>query len=313
MAMPVELYRIGVDVAKDELVIAEQGAHTLIELANTPEAIGEYLARLEGRIAFAVEATSTYHLELVAQAHRRGLQVYLIDGYRLSRYREGVGGRAKTDEADARLLLRYLEREGEDLRPWQPPSQGYTQLQRLLRRRARLVQVKVTLSQSLKALPELRASARAVLRTLERLDQLIQKRLVQTLNEQGWREDAQRVQQLEGVGVIVAAALTMVFYRGEFRSSDAYIAFMGLDVRVRDSGRLRGRRKLTKRGNPELRRLLYLAAMQASRSATWAPFYQRHLARGLSRIQALVALARKLARVAFALLKHKSDYQPKIA
>ena len=87
-------------------------------------------------------------------------------------------------------------------------------------------------------------------------------------------------------------------------------AFLGLDVRVRDSGQWRGRRQLTKKGDPEVRRLLYLAAMQASRSPRWKAFYHRYLDRGLSKIQALVILARKLARVAFALLKHHTDYHP---
>ncbi|OOG21029.1 IS110 family transposase, partial [Thioalkalivibrio denitrificans] len=48
-----------------------------------------------------------------------------------------------------------------------------------------------------------------------------------------------------------------------------------------------------------------------SRTATWRDFYLRHQQRGLSKIQALVALARKLARVAFALLRNQSQYQPK--
>jgi poly-gamma-glutamate capsule biosynthesis protein CapA/YwtB (metallophosphatase superfamily) len=52
--------------------------------------------------------------------------------------------------------------------------------------------------------------------------------------------------------------------------------------------------------------------MTARRSKTWATFYQRHLDRGLSKIQSLVALARKLARVAFALLKNGSEYRPRI-
>lgn len=51
--------------------------------------------------------------------------------------------------------------------------------------------------------------------------------------------------------------------------------------------------------------------MQAARSRSWKDFYQRHLERGFSRIQALVVLARKLARVAFALLKNQSEYQPR--
>lgn len=103
----------------------------------------------------------------------------------------------------------------------------------------------------------------------------------------------------------------MSFHRGAFRSSDAFVAFLGLDVRVRDSGQLRGRRRLTKKGNPELRRLLFVAAMQATRSRSWKDFYQRHLDRGFSRVQALVILARKLARVTFALLKNQTDYRPR--
>ena len=61
------------------------------------------------------------------------------------------------------------------------------------------------------------------------------------------------------------------------------------------------------------RRLLFLAAMQAARQPAWYGFYQHCLDRGLSKIQALVALARKLARVAFAILKNNTTYVPRIA
>jgi transposase len=313
MAMAVEPLLIGVDVAKAELVICAHNHSRLITLPNNRQAIGQYLRSLPGPACLAVEATNTYHLELIEQAHARGHTVYLIDGYRLNRYRESIGGRAKTDASDARLLVRYLAREQQALRPWRPPSKGYMHLQRLLRRRARLVQVKTTLTQSLKELPELKSSAAAVLRQLKRLDTLIQQRIAQALIEHGWRGDAQRCQAIEGIGAITAAALTMIYNRGHFKSADAYIAFIGMDVRVRDSGRQKGRRKLTKQGDPELRRLLYLAAMTARRSTTWQPFYQRCLDRGMSKIQALIALARKLARIAFALLKHQSDYRPATA
>ncbi|WP_042806009.1 IS110 family transposase, partial [Thioalkalivibrio sp. ALE19] len=97
---------------------------------------------------------------------------------------------------------------------------------------------------------------------------------------------------------------------GTFRSSDAFVAFLGMDVRVRDSGQKRGRRRLTKQGDPELRRLLYMAAMQAKSKPAWSDYYQRCLDRGLATTQALNALARKLARVAFALMKNQTDYRP---
>ena len=46
-----------------------------------------------------------------------------------------------------------------------------------------------------------------------------------------------------GIGPINAAALVAIFHRGVFSKSDAFIAFMGLDVRVRESGYFKGKRK----------------------------------------------------------------------
>ncbi len=312
MAMRVEPVLVGVDVSKDELEICHHGVKGTRSLENTRSAIRAYLKGLPQGSCIALEATNTYHLTFLDEAYKLRLTVYLVDGYRLKHYREGTGGRAKTDASDAQLLARYLHKERDELRPYTPPPKGYATLQSLLRRRATLVQTQVALRQSFKVLPELKRSAQAVLRALKHLDQLIQKRLRQALAQHGWLAAAQRLEAVEGIGPITAAALTATFQRGEFAHSDAFVAFMGLDVRVRDSGKLRGVRKLTKKGNPELRRLLYLAAMQACRQPAWKPYYERLLSRGKSRIQALVALARKLARVAFSLLKHETEYQPRI-
>jgi len=58
-------------------------------------------------------------------------------------------------------------------------------------------------------------------------------------------------------------ALIRAYHRGAFASRDTFIAFLGLDVRRRESGYFKGKRKLTKRGPVELRRLLYCAAKPA--------------------------------------------------
>jgi transposase len=120
----------------------------------------------------------------------------------------------------------------------------------LLQRRATLVQARVALQQSLADLPGLKQAAATLFRQLKRIDLLIQKGLVDTLTKLDWNADFKRCQGIEGVGPLTSAALTMSFHRGAFRSSDAFVAFLGLDVRVRDSGQLRGRRRLTKKGNP---------------------------------------------------------------
>lgn len=308
MAMPLQLPSVGVDVSLSELVICRGPEQRLERLANEASAIATWLRALEGPVQFAVEATGTYHREFLAQAHAAGHRVFVIDGYRLRHYRDGVGGRAKTDASDARLLARYLEREHDQLRPWSPPPRAYASIQALLRRRSVLVRTRVSLEQSLGALPELRGELARLRETIQRLERALLARITKALGEAGWQAAAQRCQAIEGIGPLSAAALTTAFHRGRFRSSDAFIAFLGLDVRVRDSGKKRGQRKLTKKGDPELRRLLYLAAMQAKRSEPWASYYQRHIHRGLAPTQALVSLARKLARVAFALLSSGQSY-----
>ena len=313
MAIPLAPFLIGVDVGKATLSLCAGPDAALEDLPNQPRAIARWLKTLPGSpVCIAVEATNTFHVELVTQAHRQGHTVYLIDGYRLSRYRDSIGGRAKTDASDARLLHRYLAHEHQDLRPWSPPPEGYLSLQRLLRRRAAVVKSRVALRQSLAGLPELKAAAEAVFRQISRLEDRLQERILLAIDQLQWGRDRRRCQAIEGVGPLTSAALTTTYHRAPFANSDAFIAFLGLDVRARDSGQWHGRRKLSKRGDPEPRRLLYLAAMRARRSPIWAPFYQRCLDRGLAPIQALVVLARKLARVAFALLKTQSKYQPRL-
>lgn len=312
MAMPVQPIRVGVDVSKSDLACARSDGDGVTTISNQKKAIRQWLKSFSGAIQLAVEATNTYHLDLVEAAHALGHTVYVVDGYRLNNYRKSIGGRAKTDNSDARLLVRYLKNEGDELRPWSPPPKAYRAIQQLLSRRATLVRARVALQQSFNDLQGLRPSLNALMRQITRLDQLIRKRLKAALREHGWFADMRRCAQMEGIGELTATALVTAFHRGGFRSSDAFVAFLGLDVRVRDSGRSVGKRKLTKQGNSELRRLLHNAAMAARRSPIWQPFYQRCLDRGLKTTQALVALARKLVRVAFALLKNQSQYQPKM-
>lgn len=309
MAMQVQSPDIGVDVSKVELVCAAYGDNQIVSVANDKASIKRWLKTLPDHSCLAVEATSYFHMELVEQAWQMGFAVYVVNGYQLSQYRKSIGGRAKTDTTDARLLARYLNREKDSLRRWTPPPKAYRNIQMLLNRRACLVRARVALKQSFETLPQARQSTDALIRHMNRLEKLLEKQLRTEVRNAGWSADVRRVQAIEGIGPINAIALVMAFQRGEFRSSDSFVAFLGLDVRARDSGTCTGKRKLTKQGSREIRRLLHNAAMAARKSSVWEAFYQRHRARGLATTQALVVLARKLVRIAFALLRNQTEYR----
>lgn len=302
---------IGIDVSKAELAVHD--GRNCITVANSAKQIKAWLKTLTGPARIAVEATGTYHLQVLEQASRKGHELFVVDGFRLNRYRDSVGGRAKTDLADAKLLWRYLRHEYDQLRPWVAPPPGYARLKRLLNRRAKLVKMGVAVRQSLAGVPELRTACRSLLERLDRLLALIDRLLQHEVEKSGLQDQIKRIGAIEGIGKLNATALTTAYLRGAFRSSDAFIAFLGLDVRIRDSGRQRGRRKLTKQGDSEARRLLHNAAMAASRMGRWHQLHQANLARGLTPIQSLVIIARKLARLAFALLKSGAEYRPQPA
>ena len=66
---------------------------------------------------------------------------------------------------------------------------------------------------------------------------------------------------------------------------------MGLDVRTKDSGKHRGKRKLSKKGDAEYRRVLYNAAMSAKRAHLYfTTYFDRLCAGGVSTTGALVAI-----------------------
>jgi transposase len=89
------------------------------------------------------------------------------------------------------------------------------------------------------------------------------------------------------------------------------VAYLGLDVRAKDSGKFRGQRKLTKHGDGEYRRLLYCAAVTACRMPGYfSARYQGLLARGLATTAAHVVIARKLAIIGFNLLRKGIEFDP---
>ena len=141
MANSAKAFQIGVDVSKHELVISVEG-QTPFALENASKPIKAWLKSLPANCQIVMEATNDFHMALTEQAHALGHRVYLLNGYRLNRYREGIGGRAKTDSADALLIVRYLQREADELRQWEPAAPGYRELQMLLHRRATVVRAR---------------------------------------------------------------------------------------------------------------------------------------------------------------------------
>lgn len=115
---------------------------------------------------------------------------------------------------------------------------------------------------------------------------------------------------MKGIGEITTAGL--IGEMGDFKKYATIaevIKHAGLDLFEISSGKHKGKRRISKRGRPLLRKLLFFASINVVRKGgILHKQYQRHLQKGMPKIKALVAISRKLLSIIFALVRDHNVY-----
>ena len=306
------VWNVGVDVAKDTVVVAcAEHQFPVHPVRNQRASLHTWLKSLPAGSRLGLESTGTYHELLADLAHAHGHTVFLLNPLETRHYAKAMGARAKTDRVDATVLARLVAQEHQALRPYTPPTATQRQLDRLIRRRAKLVRIKGMLKLTMSTLGGFTSDVKAVVRKLDALLAKLDTTMATLATRSSRHRDAQhRVETIVGVGPLVGLSLTNTLERVSFRHADAFVAFTGLDPRARDSGQKSGRRRLSKRGPAELRRLLFTAAMSAVRTTVWKPIYDAYRTQGWSRTAALVIIALKIARAAWSIHRYHTTFNP---
>jgi transposase len=133
----------------------------------------------------------------------------------------------------------------------------------------------------------------------------------------GHNPDYLRLKTLPGVGPILA--LTILAEAGDLRRFPhhrQFLKYCGLDLSTQQSGQFRGGTKLSKRGNRRLRYAFWMAATCAirMRENSFRDKFTRYVESDpknsdLKR-KAYTAVAAKMARVAYGMIKNETDYRP---
>lgn len=320
---------VGIDVGKNELFIhlnpadgAGQPARTV--LANSQEghtALLSWLANqkvLPEDTSVVLEATGVYWERIATALHVAGFQVSVVNAAQIKFFAKSTLRRGKTDKMDAELIAQY----GATMRPacWMPPDRCQEALRALIHERDAVVEL-ITLEKGRQHALDHREHAHLVvielgqarLRLLEA--QRIQLNEAITACVSDSVEIGKQVQLLAsvpGIGALTAAiVLSETAHLQNMQDSKQWAAYAGLSPVPRQSGTMVGRCRISKIGNGRLRRAFYFSAVTVSRLKNpLGEYYRRLVASGKPKKVALIALARKILRTCFAVLRSGIPFDP---
>lgn len=276
-----------------------------------------WLRKGDGRVRVSLEATGTYSLDVaLALEAAEGIEVAVLNPKTVRRFAETLR-RSKTDAADAVALAEYSRRM--EFVAWQRPSCSVLELRALSRHIATLTEDHTRWGNRLHAAAASRTTPRCVLDDLKRGRAAIAKRILKLRRQAramvGEDKDlARKFAQLKGIkGIGETSAVQLL---GELAglspemSVRQWVAHSGLDPVHQVSGSsVRKAPRISRHGNSHLRRALYIPALVGARhDPHMRSFYELLQSRHKTKLQALVAVARKLLHAIFGIFKTGTPY-----
>lgn len=314
----------GGDVSSKEIVVALQRHDQRRERAtfanNTAghKLLVSWLARHGSEVRMVIEATGIYSLDVAFALQRaKGVEVMVANPRAIADFARALMQRSKTDKLDAEAILEFSCRM--PFVPWVAPSKSRLDLRSIMRR---ICSLKLQMQQEGNRLhaaehadeitPLIRRDIATHLRQLERhVEKLDAQAFAVVVADLELKRCYERLISTRGIArtsalhilgelVILAADMT----------ARQWVAHAGLDPRAFDSGTsIHKPARISRRGNHYLRAALYMPTLVAvHRDPNVKAFYEKLVAKGKTKMQAIVAVMRKLLHAIHGMLRTDTDF-----
>ena len=261
-----------------------------------------------------LEATGGYEADALAALLAAGIPAAVVNPRQVRQFAAGVGQHAKTDPIDAAVLAHFAAVVAPP--PAAPADPERVVLAALLDRRRQLLGMRVAEGNRLRpGLPaSIRAGIEAHLAWLDEQIAAIDREVAAAVRRSpAWREKDRLLRSIKGVGPVVSRTLLADLPELGTRPPGKLAALAGLAPFAADSGRRRGERHI-RGGRREVRRALYMGALAVARvPGPLRDFAQRLKAKGKPSKVALIAVARKLLRIANAVIRDGRPWDEELA
>lgn len=322
---------VGIDVAQKELVVSagrmdQEMTLDIFAFKTFPnnekgfKALILWVEKISNKVVklrYVMEATGVYHEPLAYYLNDNGFEVSIVLPNKISNFFRTLDVNTITDKTASQTITRFgLERK---LDMWQKPKKVFRDLKQLTRERDQLIAERTFLKNQLHAeKAEAFPNERSIGRVNKRI-QLINTQEIEIKTEIAaiLQQDKQLVKQVENITTIPGVGkLTAVIVLAEtngfelIRNKKQLVSYSGLDVKEKQSGTsVKGKPRISKKGNRHLRKAMHLPALSAIRNNTrFKATFVRLVSKHGIKMKAVVALQRKLLELIYVVWKTNKVY-----
>ncbi|WP_231758783.1 IS110 family RNA-guided transposase [Microbulbifer elongatus] len=296
---------VGADIGKAFLDIYIHERDRYWQIDNTKTAINKWIKAIRRfKVERVVlEATGRYERLFYEQLVEVGIPVVIVNPLKVRRYAGAAGVLAKTDKVDAKLIAEF----GAVMQPkvMPPESKIQRQIKDLLVRRRQLMTMRTMEKNRGKIMPKcLQADYRRHIKFLEKEIERVDEKLDKAIKaEELWRSKREQLESVPGVGKLLATTLIAELPELGNLSPKEIAALVGVAPFNRDSGSLRGKRRI-RGGRAPVRTILYMATLSSTiHNPMIREFYKRLVNQGKHKKVALTACMRKMIVILNAMVR----------
>lgn len=266
---------------------------------------------------YLMEATGVYYEQLAHHLYKLKQTVHVVLPNTSKHYFSSLNIKTKTDLLDAKVLSRFgVERRH---KVWQPPTPVLLELRNLTRYYVQLQETKTSLNNikhSKESAYEVQQvilkSNRSLIKSIDRQIEVCKANIEKLIAEEpGLNAKVKKLLTIKGVGLITVATIiaeTLGFEH--FHSIRQLVSYAGYDVVERQSGTsIKGKTRISKKGNRYIRNALYFPAMVSCRfNPGLKAAYIRIVQNKPSKMVGQVAIQRKLLVLIYTLWKNDTEF-----
>ncbi len=302
---------IGIDIGKDALDICIYESDQYWQESNTEIGIRRLMKRLSKCCItrLLVEATGGYERALVEASIEHSIPVIIVQPIQVRQFAKAQGVFAKTDKIDARLIAEYGVKLLPEVKAL--PGDKVRRVKDLLARKRQLNEMRTQeMNRAHRAQKITAASHRRLLKLLDKEIAEINVKLAREVADiSEWQRILDIIRSVPGLGDGVAFTLLGELPELGQLTHRQIAALCGLAPFNRDSGRLKGKRRI-RGGRAPIRTVLYMAMLSAIRyNPIIKGFYQKLVAQGKHKKVAIIACMRKMMTIVNAMVRDDREWQ----